>query len=313
MQPDGRSLAPDPALSVRQNHERLGIRSVAEAKASLRRFGWELTGPAGSVLPWRLRRLPQPEEIDCLAVASLPGVYAVDLGNVVSATGFSFGPAGWDPLVATLQQYRADPSLRYPGSMLADLYAAYRPLTVHDALFHDIRESLPPFDRLPARWLGRVWTLGPRQVRLARSTDLRDVAPTSSLGHPYFGPRSDSQGRWHFERTVRIFESVRRHGYRPELHSGGDLRGYFLVGDQRWRFVIVDGHHRLAALMALGATTVPVRLWGGPSVIMGDDLDRWATAHGGPYPREVAARLFERLLYSDGARKAADLGLAPSR
>lgn len=236
--------------------------------------------------------------------------FVVDLDKVTTYCGFSFAPGGWHPFVAVLRELDADPSLRYEDSLLRRLYARFTPASVQTALFDEVDEPLAPLDRMPAvhEVLKSLWQLDRRQVERLAAAGLprRDGDDPSR----YLGPKSDAGGAAYLRRLAELRDSVRRHGYDVTRFGGGRPRGFFLVRDGEYRFVMTRGNHRLPVLSYLGVRQVVATIRvGHPPVVDAAQLERWSLGGGGAYPLDVAQRMFDRLFTATGAERASALGL----
>jgi hypothetical protein len=260
----------------------------------------------GSVPSYSLRRFELPPGVERVGATR----FTVDLERVTTYCGFSYAAHGWHPLVALLEEYRANPSLRYEESILCRLYERFTPATVAEAVFDGTPEDLAPLDRLPAVHgvLRSLWALDRRQVdRLAAGAPYAPVIDDPSR---YMGPKSREKGAWHFAKVIRLYESVRRHGYDPGRFGGERPKGYFLVRDDDYRFVIAHAQRRLPALRVAAVRRLVATFQEHvPPVVDEADLARWSSAAGGPYPLAVAQRLFDRLFTATGAERADVLGL----
>src|SRR5690606_26217142 len=99
------------------------------------------------------------------------------------------------------------------------------------------------------------------------------------------------KGTLEFNRVRDTFNSIRDHGYRPELASGEVLGFFVLMGDQ-YRFLVRGGHHRLAAMAALGHASVRVAFDQNMARSVNvESLKLWPLVRTGAYD-EPLARLF---------------------
>lgn len=85
--------------------------------------------------------------------------------------------------------------------------------------------------------------------------------------------------------------------------------GYFLVDGGDWRFVLRQGHHRAAALRALGHARLVATPITALAVVDGQRLEPFTTDAGGLYSPTAAERLFRSQFDEDGTRRAARLGI----
>lgn len=278
-----------------------GVRGIA------RRFGFDFYRhmAGGRRMPLRLKPIREVGLPSLDAHRAAPKVFDMDLEHCTSLAGFSYRSGGWNPHVATLEEFAADRSLGYEGSSLHRLLHTFVPETLQEIFLEDREEPMAPLFRLPAerRLYRYVWTLSPRLVAKADATSKGDLH-----GHHYFGPMPDERGRAQFHRLLDTFLSIEREGFDPERY--GYPTGYFVADDSSYRFVVGAGNHRLAALKILGFSTVPVSLSRShPAVIHRRDLPSWTVAEGGPFAPETAQALFEKFMTEDGSTKARNIGV----
>lgn len=192
--------------------------------------------------------------------------FYVDLEMVRNPLGFGFAETGWHCFTALLKQYkRMGKKLTYRNSVLKEFYDGYRPGTIGDVFHIDSAES-PLLSLDMAGFFMLPWNVA---YVFARDKDWH-----------YSGPMDDEEGSLHFRRAIEVYESIRRGGYRPyevnkQLHDVYP-RGYFLKNDDRYRFVLGGGSHRVAALSQLGFGKVPVMFRDShPRVIDIRDIHEW--------------------------------------
>jgi hypothetical protein len=280
-------------------------RALDSTKSFGRTLGVDLLRSAGD-RRWSLRthriRLPAAHQRPFL-----PPSATFDIPVELATTDTGFAYRGWHPYVETLREYLADPSLRYEGSTLARLHRNFQPANLEEVLFEDGSLRLTPLDRWPPRmyFLRAIWTLNPWLVRQA----LANFPLDERRGWLYFGPTSAATGETDLKRLICAYENVERDG----LLTGpaiAPLDGYFLSSGHSYRFVVLNGNHRVAALRILGFESFPARLRPGyPAVVRAENLDRWTIARGGVYPKRTLEAMFWKLFEETGERKARRLGL----
>lgn len=282
------------------------IRRAAPLESLLFRYGRYLH-PAGDsgggpfrVVPFRL-----PHGVSRVGATG----FVIDLSKVTTYCGFSFAPSGWHPFLEIIREFEADPSLRYEDSALWRLYDRFQPATLQEALF-DNEPVLPPLDRLPAqrRLLRSLWALDPGEVR--RLVGQAPHRPTLDEASRYYGPKTTPAGEWHFRKVIDLYASIRRHGYDPVRFGGERPKGYFLVRDGDYRFVIGHANRRLAGVRAAGVPSIVASFFEHvPPVVDEAELARWSAERGGAFPLDVVTRVFDRLFTATGAERADALGL----
>ena len=239
-----------------------------------------------------------------VAAAAIAG-FEIELEHCTSFVGFSYSGGGWNPHVATLEEFVRNPALTYEQSSLYRLHQAFVPTNLQELFVENQAGQLQPLSDLPPdRQLFRyVWAISPALITKMTSGDRH--GPT---GHHYFGPMPADKGEAQFARLLATYQSIERDGFQPDRY--GPIMGYFLADDDSYRFVVGSGNHRLAALKVLGHTKVRVALTRThPAVVHRSRLDTWTVDQGGPFQRDTAYALFDKLLSEDGMNKARNLGL----
>lgn len=120
---------------------------------------------------------------------------------------------------------------------------------------------------------------------------------TNKKYSPYFGVKSDKYIKEEYKRIFEVYKSIKRKGYKP-THSGKLLKvnhitGYLLKKQDDYRFIVLHGKHRLAALVKLGYTKVPVsfqvnRLKG----VFDSDAKNWPSVTKGKIELNEAKQIF---------------------
>lgn len=276
-----------------------------------RQLGYELVGEGGD---WNLsgcslfsRKLPE-------MIYKGPGdpyftPIKIDISAVTSRVGFSYAKDGWHPFVQTLKEYAEDTDLKYEDSALARLYTQFRPGNVQEVLLDHINQPLKPFcDWPPTNELIRgVWSLNRQSVGFYLK--LFQYRPKSH-GWIFFGPHDQEYGEREFHRLISVYKSIKDKGYQSELTNAEPVNGYFLKKNSQFRFVLLQGNHRVSVLKSLGYSEVNVLIrQGHPAVVDWDDLHRWTQEGGGIYPSFLVRNLFESLFNSSGREKARRYGL----
>lgn len=264
------------------------MRRVARhAQRLARRTGLDVGKPGGRWVPIGARRVEVPAAVDWRAVAQHEPV-TIPIRSVVTAAGMSYADGGFHPFWATAQQLLQEPELPLDRSWLAHHYRRYCPTTANEALFGRQGPVVAPLDRLPARCVSVLWTMSLRDIT---HYPLEHSRPTESV---HFGPTTRSYLQSTMEQMRRITRSIAHEGYRPFEHSGGIVEGYFLIDEERFRFIPTEGQHRIGAVRALGFDDLVVRVRRGLSAVSRQRLAYWSRARGRPYDGEGALQLFDR-------------------
>ena len=156
--------------------------------------------------------------------------------------------------------------------VLTEFYHSFQPST-----------TLEAFSKFQTRGVG----LTSFQLPWEEEPNKRDDA--SKLG--YSGPRTSEQIVREFKRIENVLKSIKKRGYKPKaslrLFDLGHINGYFLRKDNAYRFVVVHGKHRLAALIALGYNEIAVTFTlGRPRVVDMNDYESFPGYVDGSFSEE---------------------------
>jgi hypothetical protein len=292
-----------------------GIDAWTGANRYLRPFEREVIRAGGNRAgSFRVQKVRLPPQLRDPLARPDRNTFVVELDRMTTDCGFSFAPDGWHPFVVTLREHAERAMSDYAGSTLHRVHTTFQPRTVQELLLEDVVKPLEPLHRWPVirRLFRRVWAVTPwlaaRELRAAQSPTMKQREWL------YYGPSREEFLRSELGRLIGVYESIRRLGYQQDLAAESQINGYFLCRGDDYRFVVLNGNHRVAALRVLGGDTVPVTIRDGhPTVVHFDSLRQWSQDCGGVYPMDVARRLFDRMFDESGRGKAERLGLLPGR
>mgnify|MGYP007011832300 FL=1 len=230
--------------------------------------------------------------------------------------GLRFGPG--NPLVDTIADHAAGRHAAYAGSALARFHERWQPRSAAASMGLADPDTPPQAGEAGLAGLGPLEAVAPwwpdtgggmpaavaAHIRHRTAVENRESG-ISGLGAEggviFFGPVSARKGQVEYDRLIRVWASIRDRGY---LRAGddphGDVTGSLLLrGTAGEHAVLIGaGQHRLAALAALGARSVPVRLLRNvsPRVVRREDVASWPHVRSGLFRREEALALFDRIL-----------------
>lgn len=244
-------------------------------------------------------------------------VFEVPLERCRYLYGGSYGPtlgstpesSGWHPFVALAHQLAEQPDLRYQDSVLARFYERFQPRNQVEFFFPADVVAEHTHSRLAELTFadGRLPVL-PWHDGVTHGKGEHGLGPEH--GHQSFGPVTEAKGTLEFERVRDTFVSIRDRGYRPELASGEVLGLFVLKGDD-YRFLVRGGHHRLAAMAALGHTSVRVAFDRNMARSVNvEALELWPLVRAGVYDATLARLFVEQLFAPDQQWRGRELGLA---
>lgn len=241
----------------------------------------------------------------------LEAAFAADRGDVLLTVPFErtrfrtlhgFRPH-WnsrEPYIKTLRDYIEGRCVAYPGSALESFYAEYQP----DSAACYMRLEKPTNTQLETLhptggvypWLNR--TPDKQSERYIRMTEAENKQHgRSSLaadGYKNFGPTSRIKGELEFKRLVQVMHSIRQNGFSVNRQGNDNIQATLLVYGDDYRFVVRAGHHRIAALAALGAHEATVQLVTVP-IARRSEAKYWPLVQKGWFNEREALAVFDRI------------------
>ncbi len=118
-------------------------------------------------------------------------------------------------------------------------------------------------------------------------------------GQTLFGPVSQKKLALESTRLTKVAQSIERSGIIPERNTL-EVIGLRAGGEYRW--LVVQGQHRLAACATLGFLEVPVRV---RNVVAREEVEGWPHVTRGTFTRSGALECFDRVFNGTIARCAA--------
>lgn len=167
---------------------------------------------------------------------------------------------------------------KYGKEALEDFYKQHRPKSVFEEHFLKERNS---------RKAGLPWFLNDNAKYIG------EHGLDEAHGKQQFGPVSDKKIALEARRLDDVLISIQQHGYQPRI-AGGYPRGYLIKKNQNYRFVVVGGQHRVAAMVHLGYKNIHVAFQPGwPRLINEIDCIDWPLVRNGIMSRENALEIFD--------------------
>jgi hypothetical protein len=199
---------------------------------------------------------------------------------LVTVAAFSFN-SGFNPFLAPL---RGGPDkLRW-------FYETFQPEKICDTYGLAARgrrgEDLPP------------WEI-PWYYRPVRTAPPGERGLGAEHGLSFYGPASDRKVALECRRLRGTRDSIERYGFDPDRYS--DITGYFLRSGEDYRFYVIGGKHRTAAMVDLGYETIPVVMkphW--PRLIDRDRAHEWPLVQSGAMDEGLARDIFDRYFNPGG-------------
>ena len=223
-------------------------------------------------------------------------ILEVDLAKCTDLFGAAY-IGDFQQFVAMLQEYGENRDLKYEDSILKKYYENFKPKNQEETLFAKRGRARG----LHQGWIGYPWSWYPER----RVVFMNDRGETRPGGNHNFGPNSDEFGKGEFGRLVHLYDLLEMQGYHPELFADGYITGYLLVKGDDYRFIVTEGQHRVACLVALGYERIKVRFSQKPEyprVVVFEDVKKWPQVVNGAYSQNLALKVFERF-FAEGVGK----------
>lgn len=223
--------------------------------------------------------------------------------------GYSQSRYSESPFIQTCLQYAKSDMQSYDNSLLQKYYARCQPLSAAEIIdLPDLSNTC--FYQLQPMIAIKPWSdeapYGLKQLERQRLRNLAieniegGVPEGAEGGQQCYGPVSQAKGEWEYHRLVNTFENIRRNGNRADIY--GHIRVSYLDAGQQWRYQVHVGHHRIAALAALGYTDVVMRV--SPIVTRREDASFWPAVRQGIYTAVEAVALFDRFFQGEQPKVA---------
>ena len=200
--------------------------------------------------------------------------------------GASFGENGWHHIIKTLEEYDADPEIKYQKTSLYHFLKNFKPISICDLTDSKLSSDALPLFNYP-------WGTFKKNEQVS----FKD--PMTSR---FCGPSENEFIREEFERTISLYQEIKKSGYKPWTYGNGFIGGTFLinnVGDTR--FVVLQGNHRMAILAHLNYKSVSVReVKGNLTKIFEKDSENWFLVKSGKCSVNIANEVFSLYFKEDG-------------
>lgn len=242
-----------------------------------------------------------------------PAAYLCPIGQLCIFNGCSLSAKAWHPFVAASKEYLDGHQKTYAGSTLERYYRRWQPSNALEALIAPIDEP-SALSGLPAYTLHQPWHSSHPTERLAMMEQtIRDENRwmgqsrlDASYGYGLQGPISPEKANVEYARIAKVAESIRRYGF-DRTRAEEDITVTAVERDGQYRFCIVHGHHRAAALAALGHKQVPVRF---TRVVHLSEAQHWPQVYRGHWSLAQAQAYVNHLFEFDSYVWARERGLA---
>lgn len=262
----------------------------------LKKWGYQIRKTNNNLLGYYLQKF---SKFDLLP--SKNGIYEIPVEKCVSQYYFSHSQNGWHQYSQLIKEYKQNPELNYKDSSLFKFYEKFQPQNLQETLFDDSTLKQTVLSKLPNTAVRVLWSLEGSIEEINKNI----LKEESQL----FGPINDFYGEEQFRRCIRAYQLMKKHGYLPEKFHDGYITGFFIKKKNDYRFCIISGKHRVAAMKLLGHKIALAKCVELLQVIDFDDLKNIPIVKGGLVTKEQAKIILNRYFEENGSGRAKKLGL----
>lgn len=183
------------------------------------------------------------------------------------------------------------------AAILRDYYARNQPDSLYACFYHS-RLTETAFDAKSKQHL--PYLIIPPWDAMRRRNPGR-IAHKKSV-HPLIGPHNDAEILFHLDRLQAVSESVKQHGYQPNIF--GHIQGHVLDRGDDAVFVVTSGKHRAAVLAAMGMERIPVSFKRNmPQAFCLGQSSYWPNVVNAMYSLEEAESIFNGFFQQSDCRE----------
>lgn len=225
-------------------------------------------------------------------------VVDVEIDKCRDNFAFGYGDDGWHPFVELIKEIATNPEIKYVKSVLWKYYFLFRPKNLQEALMGEgMRDITPISDGL---------------IALPWETHFGQTILENRDQHYFFGPYPVAEGEAVMKKLSNHYQLAKESGYHSNAFDDNYIRGYLLKTDNDYRFVVCEGHHRIAALAALGYTKIRCKLLDEkdlPRLVNIRGLTKWSYVKNKAYSQDVAKDVFYAFFNNNGRERAVGASL----
>jgi hypothetical protein len=132
------------------------------------------------------------------------------------------------------------------------------------------------------------------------STSKRILNINNSSNLCHFGPMTKLQIENQLLRFRKANNYLLYSGYKPEYHYDGFVRGFFLVNNDDYRFIVTSGKHTVPSFFSLGLNKFKavVDPYDFIPIVDVAEINKWPQIQSGMYSNKEAMILFENYFYN---------------
>ena len=212
--------------------------------------------------------------------------YNIPITKISNLFGCSFGPKGWHPIISTLQEYDKNQKITYNKTTLYQYHKNFTPKETNYFIPSVLNTKLNLF----------IYPWGTFNGGLLHSTK---VVQNSR----FCGPSSDQFISDEFDRIILLYNELKKHGYKPRKYPNSYIGGTFLKRENGdYRFIVMQGNHRLSILSHLNYSQITVRLIPESlKFIKESNITNWVAVKSGNCKIDDARKVFNFFFEENGS------------
>lgn len=209
------------------------------------------------------------------------------------------------PLIAAIQLYLADKS-GFDLTPLISFYQQWAPSNAAEILGLSKNEASIELLNTPPHGCALPWVNAtPREyIHFAEVVHRREnlswgLDAGVEEGTIVFGPMSYRKAQMESARLISVTNSLIKLGNLPGKQGHGFISGYLLIAGDDWVISIIHGHHRIAALAAIGYSSTTILIGTGRDpwpqfAVRRSEAASWPNVTNGVFSVQQALDVFDR-------------------
>lgn len=215
------------------------------------------------------------------------GLFYVDVKDIINPLGMAFSKGANHPFTEAMIEYEHNNALDPSHSTMNHFYKTFCPSSLGDAIFKGTLQA------------HRLYNISPKtyQVPWLKTMPMGGFGDDldETQGSHFLGPVSPLFLTREYNRLTAIYDSIKAHGFDVDIQTD-TIRGYFLLSEGNYKFVIVGGNHRVAVLNALGVEKIPVELHPNrPALVSRDEAKDWPLVQAQTFSLQGAMLVFDSI------------------
>lgn len=214
--------------------------------------------------------------------------------------GFKAGINSTAPFISTVKEYVDGIVKNYNESSLCTFYSTFQPKSISEYLYLEETKN-DILNKLPASGMFLPWKDEDPIVKIdkrAQQVEDDNKEHRSSLkvegGDPFYGPVSFEKGKLEYSRLINVYSSIAENGFKIDLKGNDNISAIILEDNNRYRYFITAGQHRIAALSILNYEYVPLLIFTG-LIVRRTEVSIWPGVIKGYFTESEALTVFDEI------------------